>query len=86
MPRKSEDRLLGEIEATLVSIKESIATHTQTDKEWHARTTKSIEELATRISDIETIKNKGWGVLFGLSLTSGLIGAGLSNAFKALFH
>jgi len=86
MTRKTEDRLLGEISATLSSLKEGMSVHMLTDRDWHEKTTQSLDKLSSRIADLEEIKNKGWGVLWGLSLTSGLIGAAIANSFKTLFH
>lgn len=85
-PRKSDDRLLGEIEATLKSMEKVMNNHMETDKEWHSMTTESLDKLSERITELETIKNKGWGVLFGMSLVSGLLGAGLTQSFKSIFH
>jgi len=86
MTRKSEDRLLGEISATLNSLKEGMSVHMLTDRDWHEKTTLAIDRLSNRITELEEIKNKGWGVLWGLSLTSGLIGAAIANSFKTFFH
>ena len=67
----------------------ALRAETKAAKEARDRLEEKIDRIATALStmrgDVDGMKNRGIGMLIGISLASSVVGAKLSSAFQKLF-